>query len=136
MIWSGAGLHGTMLACYLVYALFGIDPDESGAKFFLVLAPILFIFGILLNNLAYNLHILWTDENHEKGNGYKFNKFCSALKCDFSVPPAIFFIPMPFLPIVSLIISFVIWIGVICIILSLIKTICLKKKTYMIKILK
>jgi hypothetical protein len=111
MIWSGAGLHGTLLVCYLVYALFGIDPDKSGAKFFLVVAPFLLIFGLVLNNIAYNLNILWTNENHKKGNGYRLNKICSFLKCDFSVPPAVFFIPMPLLSIVSLIVSFVIWIG-------------------------
>lgn len=110
MIWSGAGLHGTLLVCYLVYALFGIDPDESGAKFFLMLAPFLLVFGIMLNNLSYNLHILWADKNHKKGNGYKFNKICAFLKCDFSEPPTIFFIPMPLLSIVSLIVSFIIWI--------------------------
>ena len=110
MVWTGAGLHGLMLAFFLVMSLIGIDPDKSGVKFFLVLAPFLFLFGIILTNISNRLHVIWQTE--EKGWGYKLNRVFSFLLCDFSAPPTVFFIPLPFLSIVSLIISLVIWAGI------------------------
>ena len=112
MVWSGAGLHGLILAAFLTMSVIGIDPDASSARFFLVLAPILLVLGIVLGNLSYRLQIKWSNEEARKGVGYKVNRLCAILKCDFSDPPTVFFIPMPLLSVVSLIISLVIWSGI------------------------
>lgn len=112
MIWSGAGLHATLLACFAVTWVTGIDPDRSAALYFLVLSPLLLILGVVLAVLSHQLHERWHGRSEAKGLGYKINALCGLLKCDFSHPPTVFFIPMPALSIISLIASLVAWSGI------------------------
>jgi hypothetical protein len=112
MIWSGAGLHGTLLAALVVAWITGFDPDESGVKYFLALAPVLFILGSMLLAASFRLQQAWADDEAARGWGFKINRLCAILKCDFSVPPTVFFIPMPLLSVVSVIIAIVIWSGI------------------------
>jgi hypothetical protein len=110
MIWSGAGLHGTILLFFLLTWL-GLDPDGQTTAFFLALAPLLLIGGGILMVLSGYLDARWEDEEN-RGWGFKLNRVAAALKCDFCATPTLFFIPMPLLSIVSLLISLVTWIGV------------------------
>jgi hypothetical protein len=110
MVWTGAGLYGTLLACWVV-TLTGIDPDRSPVAFFLVLSPVLLILGGALFGLSGHLRAKWSTVTNP-GPGYQFNVLCGHLKCDFSDMPTVFFIPMPLLSVVSLIIALVIWAGV------------------------
>ena len=112
MIWSGGGLLAFFLSVGIVGVIFGIDPDESSIKFFLVLAPVLFVFGIIFDNISYNLHTKWTKQINRKGFLYNLNKVFAFLKCDLSHRPTVFFIPLHLLSIVSIIISLIIWSGI------------------------
>lgn len=101
VIWTGAAVHGTVLAFFLVMSLIGIDPDDSTAKFFMTLAPFIFVFGIILNLIAFRLAEIW-NKPENRGAGYAVNRVFTFLLCDFSVPPTLFFIAMPFLSLISL----------------------------------
>jgi hypothetical protein len=112
MIWTGAGAHGTALTAFLVAFLAGIDPDQSTTAFFLILAPCLLIVGIALWALSGHLQRRWSVEA-DRGWGYRLNGVCSFLKCDFGAIPTVFFIPMPFLSLVAVLIALVVWSGVL-----------------------
>ncbi len=110
MIWSGAGAYGTFLA-FAVVMFFGIDPDRSPVAFFVALSPVLLAVGLVLLGLSEHLHAKWSTAGSQ-GWGYKLNALCGQFKCDFSHMPTVFFIPMPLLSIVSLVIALVVWAGV------------------------
>ncbi|MEE9364764.1 MAG: hypothetical protein V3U92_19360 [Cellulophaga sp.] len=111
-IWTGAGLHATFLTGFIVWKVFGIDPDQSSARFFFAMTPVILILGILLNNFAYNLYLKWKSEENQKGTGYIVNKICSFLKCNFAEPPSVFFIPLTYVWILTLLIGIEEWIRV------------------------
>jgi hypothetical protein len=111
-IWTGAGLHATLLSWLIVSEIFGIDPDKSSARFFFAMSPVIFILGILLNNFAYRLHLKWQSEESKNGTGYVINRICTFLKCNFAEPPSVFFIPMPFLWVLTILIGIEEWIRV------------------------
>lgn len=110
-IWTGAGLHATLLSWFIVWKVFGINPDQSSARFFFAMTPVILILGILLNNLAYSLFLKWESVENRKG-GYIANRVCTFLKCNFAEQPSVFFIPMPYLWILTLLIGIEEWIRV------------------------
>nr|WP_303316864.1 hypothetical protein [Flavivirga sp. MEBiC07777] len=92
-------------------SLDGALEDLFTPRFFLILAPFLFIVGRLFESLAYKLHFTWEDEKN-RGIGYRVNQLFSLLKCDFSDRPTLIFMPMHISAIFSLLISFIIWTGI------------------------
>jgi hypothetical protein len=112
IVWSGAGMHGFVLACYVVWSIIGMDPDQSRSKFFLVLAPTLVFTGFIINIVTNHLTMLWTKEHHQTGIGYKLNRIFTFLKCDLSAPATEFYIPLPYLSLVSLLLSLLCWSGI------------------------
>lgn len=104
MIWSGAGLHGTLLVGWLV-TLFGIDPDKSSILFLLVFAPVILVAGIVFWILAGHLQ-------HHNVESNMLLRLFRAAKCDLTAPPMVFFIPMPLLSCISLLAAFIIWLDI------------------------
>ena len=115
MVWTGSGIVALIFSGFITLWLCGMDmnggPDDLSITFFLVFAPVSLVIGGAFWWLSGYLHFCWQDEEN-RSFGYKLNQILTAFKCDFSVPPTIFFIPFPLLSVVSLLIAFVMWTGI------------------------
>ncbi len=112
-VWTGSGLYALFGVVFIATWLLGSDLSEREAAtpFFLVTALVLLILGVALERLSNYLHEYWQDEKN-RGMGYAINYVFAMMKCDFSAPPTVFFIPFPLLSVVSLLIAFVMWAGI------------------------